>query len=52
MTATTAGAADPGDRDVENAKVVGRKRFIPPPLNALSSFTVELTPMRRTGTDS
>lgn len=37
---------------MESAKGVARSRFNPPLLNALSSFTVEPTPRRRTGTES
>ena len=37
---------------MESATVVDRKRFSPALLNAWSSFTVDPTPTRRTGTDS
>lgn len=37
---------------MESAKVVGRSRFSPPLLKALSSFTVDPTPRRRTRTES
>lgn len=52
ITPTVGGTADPAERGVEKAKAVGRYRFTPPLLNALSSFTVEPTPRRRTGTES
>lgn len=52
ITPTVGGTADPAERGVEKAKAVGRSRFTPPLLNALSSFTVEPTPRRRTGTES
>ena len=37
---------------MKSAKGVARSRISPPPLNALSSFTVEPAPARRTGTGS
>lgn len=49
---TIGGTADPDERGVESAKGVSRPRFSPPLLNALSSFTVEPTPKRRTETES
>lgn len=52
ITPTVGGTANPAERGVEKAKAVGRSRFTPPLLNALSSFTVEPTPRRRTGTES